>query len=303
MSAIYFLGKFSNEALMIELFLIGLLTTAYFGYLITKKRKYGVAKNMIPDHVVKAFLIELLSYSDGFKKQLFGENLQIDPSMVGKFQLQMAAAPAVSSTPSAGGADAAELHALKVQLGTSAQKIDELNKMIASLQSQNSTLQTQAADAAKSGGGAPASGDSKALLDKIQALETKLSEYSVIEDDLANLKRYMQENKMLKEKLAGSSGAPINLTPPAASAPAPVAAPAPAPVIPEPIVAAAPAPTPVEPTPAPVTTSAPSGASVQDPISPAPSTPAPEVAAAAPAAGGDKSDADLLNEFERMLNS
>ncbi len=316
MSAIYFLGKFSNEALLIELFLIGLITTAYFGYLISKKRKYGVAKNMIPDHVVKAFLIELLSYSEGFKKQLFGENLQIDPSMVGKFQLQVATAPVAAAGASAGTADAGELHALKVQLGTSAQKIDELNKMIAGLQSQNATLQTQATEAAKSGGATAGGGDNKALLDKINALETKLSEYSVIEDDLANLKRYMQENKALKEKLSGMGGNPADVTAAATAAPtpAPVAAaatpapaaaapaptpeptPTPAPVAAAPTPAPAPEPAAAAPTPAPepAKPSAPTGASVQDPQAPA----------AAPAAsGGDKSDADLLNEFERMLNS
>lgn len=299
MSAIYFLGKFSNEALMIELFLIGLITTAYFGYLIAKKRKYGVVKNMVPDHVVKAFLIDLLSYSEGFKKQLFGENMQIDPSLIGKFQLQVSATPTASAVSSAGGTDATELHALKMQLGISAQKIDELNKIIASLQSQNGTLQTQATDTSKAG--AVVSGDSKELLDKIQALEIKLSEYSVIEDDLANLKRYMQENKMLKEKLAGTGGAPIDIPTQSAPTPSPTPAaadPTPAPSTPEPAVAVAPAQTPAA-------ASAPTGASVKDTSSPTPtpSTPSPAVAAADPAVGGDKSDADLLNEFERMLNS
>ncbi len=240
---------------------------------------------MIPDHIVKAYLIEILSLSEGFKKQLFGESLKIDSSLLGTFQMQATPTLGTSDGPTItdGGIDTTELHALKAQLGQNVQKIDELNKIIAGLQHQNATLQSQPAAAA---------GDNKALLDKIQALESRLSEYSVIEDDLANLKRYMQENRQLKEQLTAKGITPIELSPtPTPAAPTPVAVP----------VAAAPEP-------APIPIAQPTGASVQDPtpipIPAAQSTPAaaPTPPAAVPLAG-EKSDADLLNEFERMLNS
>jgi hypothetical protein len=192
-------------------------------------------------------------------------------------------------------------------------------------------------------------------MDKIAKLESKLAEYEVIEDDLANLKRYHQENKLLRAQLeAAGKGHPVAAVAAepthAAAAPAQAtAAPTPA-AAPAPAAAAAPTPPPppaeaasplaaaeenlsqeqaaqsfeglvdkVEESLAKPAT--PAGASVVDPAAVAkaqtPAPPAqeaapkpPEAAPAAPAAeageappAAEKSDADLLNEFERMLSS
>ncbi len=354
MSLVYFLSKFSREAILIELFLIGCLAMAYFGFLLTKKRKYGIAKNNIPDNVVRAFLIEILSQTEGFKNQLFGENFKMPEGAAPKVNYA-AAAPTATASPAS---DNADLAALKGQLGGALLKQDELGKSITALTAVKADLEAKlnaalaaaaAAPKAAAGGGAP----DKALVDKVSKLEAKLAEYEVIEDDLANLKKYQQENKSLRDQIAAlNGGAPVAIAPAPVAAVAAVEAAAAEPTseppaadedaavadpfaqdtgiaTPEPEeVAAAPAESPIAaaeesvaaadasksfegfvdkveeslvPEPA-------SGASVQDPFAmpaaAAPPTPAPEAAPAAAApVEGQKSDADLLNEFERMLNS
>ncbi|MBI3543664.1 MAG: hypothetical protein HY075_10370, partial [Deltaproteobacteria bacterium] len=230
MSFLYWLSKFSQEAMLVELLLIACVTASYFGFLLIQKRRYGVAKKNIPDHVVRAFLVELLSFSEGFKNQLFGDEFKI---LAGK-GLSVPAEPTVAAS----GVDAGELAAIRAALATSTAKVGELTALIAALTKDKSGLEARlaAAPASSAGGGA----DPKALADandKIGKLESKLAEYEVIEDDLANLKKYQQENKQLRAQLEAGGKTP-NVAPPAAAAP--VAAPT-APAMPslEPAVSAA----------------------------------------------------------------
>lgn len=374
MSLVYWLSKFSQEAMLVELFLIGCIGVGYFGYLLIKKRRYGAAKNNIPDNVVRAFLIELISSAEGFRRQLFGElgkgGLNISPEANAQMQAQMGAffaqnagiaqASGLTSAPTPeafaaaaaaagiGGTNNADLSALKTQLATAVQKTDELNKTIAQLNAEKANLE-------KAGASAGAGDSSKQLTDlndKISKLESKLTEYEVIEDDLANLKKYQQENKQLKAQLeAMQKGAPVAAATPdiAAVVAAPVieavAAPtaeAAASAAPETPIEAAPAAATAAPEPSPIAVAeatvaetkatesfdtlvdkveeslapAPTGASASDPIveqqakttQPVADAPAALDAATANAAAPleakpEKTDADLLNEFERMLSS
>lgn len=370
MSFLYWLSKFSQEAMLVELFLIGCVGVGYFGYLLTKKRRYGAAKNNIPDNVVRAFLIELITSAEGFKAQLFGETggkLGANLTPEARAQLQAsagtmfsgatasvaqmaalanlnpadpqvaAAIAAAGGNPAAaavaGGAATGDVSALQNQLTAAAQKQEELTKTVAQLTNEKAELEKKVA-----AGGAAAGGDAGKQLaelnDKIAKLEAKLSEYEVIEDDLANLKKFQQENKQLKAQLAALQGGAA----PAAEAPAEAPAPAEAaPPTPAPAAEAAPAAAPAETSPlaaAEATVSetkaaesfdgivdkveeslaapAPAGASATDPaIAQKVTQPVADAGAALDAATADKpvepkpekSDADLLNEFERMLSS
>lgn len=351
MSFLYWLSKFSHEAMLVELFLISFITAMYFGYLLLHKRKYGAAKKNIPDHIVREFLAELISYCEGFKNQLFGE----------EFKILLNNAKNLGLTAHAGaGADAAEVSALKAALAQALAKQEELQKLLAALTKDKAAVDAKLA----AGASAPAAagGDPNALKelnDKIAKLESRLAEYEVIEDDLANLKKYQQENKQLRsqlEALQKGGAAPAPTPPPEAAAPpppAPAPEPTPAPAAqaappppPAPAAEAAPpSPPPPAPEPTPVAAAEesaaaaqaeanfdkmadkveeslpPAGASAVDPAAAAaaqtappstdvPPAPAPAgetlAAAAAPPAAepkGEKTDADLLNEFERMLSS
>ena len=207
MSAVYLLDKFSHEAIVIQLFLISVITMSYFGYLLLKKKKYGAAKKQIPDNVVRAYLMELISHAEGFKNQLFGTNFQIPtgkaPDLTASYAATATAAPANAGDAAAVTAAQGLVAELQKQLAASNAKQEEFAKTISQLSADKATLEAKAAQ-----GGAPAAGGapSKDALEKIAKLEAKLSEYEVIEDDLANLKKYQQENKQLRSQLAALQG-------------------------------------------------------------------------------------------------
>lgn len=352
MSLVYLLSKFSQEAMLVELLLLGLIGTSYFGYLLFKKRKYGVAKKQIPDHVVRAFLIDMMSRSEGFKNQLFGESFHIPTNVISEPHLHASAQAGAHAAPAmkiadgpAGKVDDAALQKLRAELQTSLSKGDELGKALAKIQDEKAALEAKLAQsgnapaaAAGGAGGADSSAELKEAQDKISKLEAKLTEYEVIEDDLANLKRYQQENKQLKAQMAaqqnGGGGAALAATPP----PAPVEPPPPPPPLAsdqpemietpiEEVAAAEPEPSALSAAEDAAATAgaekdladlagkveesltdapeAPLGASVNDPLPPPPAEEAaPEAAVAeAEAKPGDKTDADLLSEFEKMLSS
>ncbi len=331
MSLVHFLSKFSQEAIVLELFLISFITTCYFGYLLIQKRKYGAAKNNIPDNVVRAFLVEIISYCNGFKNQLFGQEFKIEGGLKQAFQ--------AVSAEYAVGASSQEIIQLKNQLVQAQAKQEEFNKSIAQLTAEKGSLTEKLAIAQKSGGGAASPEAAKELgetKEKIKKLEAKLFEYEVIEDDLANLKKYQQENKQLRAQLDALQGKGGTAVQAAASSSGPVFAPqAPEsvaaaeitpPATPQTQVAPA-APSPIAAAEASVQTAtaeahfeklvdkveesitAPAGASVKDPLAAASIAPAtsvdtpPPVAAASAQPKSEKSDEDLLSEFEKMLNT
>jgi hypothetical protein len=78
MTIAYFLSKFSNEALFIELFLIGCLSIALLIYFFFKRRRYSyeVAEDHIPDKAVRAFLTEMHTNVEHFKNQLYGSDFK-----------------------------------------------------------------------------------------------------------------------------------------------------------------------------------------------------------------------------------
>lgn len=111
----------------------------------------------------------------------------------------------------------------------------ESDKQIAALQAQLEQAQA-GAGAAAGGGGAGVSGQEKVAFEsKIRDLETRLSEYEIISEDIADLARFREENDKLRdenEKLKSeigflkSTGSGV-AAPPASSPPQPVVTPAP----------------------------------------------------------------------------
>ncbi len=236
------LSKFTDEAMAVELFLMGTLGLSLFGFYLFKRRRYGVAGKQIPDHVVKAFLYEILSLSEGFKRQLFG----LTPLEGGATSDAIASAAARAAAVGAGiHAESGDSSALKAQIGGLTVKNDELSKLVSTLTADKKALEDKLK--AAPGTAAPAAaavGDDSELKSKIANLEARLAEYEVIEDDLANLKRYQQENKQLKatiDMMKGGGSAPAaSPEPVAAAAPTPAPVPAPTPAVAAPTPAASP---------------------------------------------------------------
>ncbi len=205
-----------------------------------------------------------------------------------------ASAPAAAVTPEAAALAAAAAVDADTMLKIKSEN-EQRAKKIQELETQLKTAQ----DEMVKKGGASDPADKK----KIEELEKKLGEYAIIEDDIANLNLYKEENVRLKTELDRmKSAGPADAT---AVAPAPTAASAPAPVAAPPTPAPAPAPaaavaSAAEPTPAP----APVAAATPPPA--ATPTPAPAVAEATPAADAStpvaKIDSEkLLAEFDALV--
>jgi hypothetical protein len=314
MAFIHILSKFAEEAMALELFFIGLLGLSLFGFYLFRRRRYGVAGKQIPDHVVKAFLFEILSLSEGFKRQLFGQApLEGGPGITAEAMVAARAAAGAFAGPAAaqaGGNDAA----LQAQLAGLATKNDELTKLVQALTADKKSLEDKL-KAAAAAGTAPPAGDDSELKAKITNLEARLAEYEVIEDDLANLKRYQQENKQLKATIdmMKRGGTAV----PAAAAVAAAPAPAPTPIaqaeqaVGDAQAEAALAATAEEIIAPPATDGVADAAAItaaqtapaSSDTGPIPTpAPAPVVAKKDEAKEAPKSDSDLLSEFEKMLS-
>jgi hypothetical protein len=327
-------SRFTPEALLFESLLICGGVAVYCAFWVIRKRRLGSVEEHVPAGLVKQYLSELIQQAEGVRSQLFGlladhgvatpaspAGLQADQltELLKKIQIQntattpapQAAAPSVDDVVLQ-----QKLVVLEAKLHEQAQAMNGLTAEKNRLQAELEAAKVASQNAVP--GAAAPSGDSGELQKKIQMLEERLAEYSVIEDDLANLKKLQQENTQLRSLLNQNGNAD-------AAAAIPVAQ---AVTTPAPTAAAAPAATPIPATTeAPVTSPTANAAfeatvdqvekniaaptaqpAVAQPVSqPTAATPPPaaQPAVSTPAAGAatTKSDEDLLSEFEKMLQS
>lgn len=370
-SWIYLFSKFTQEALLFEALFIAFLCASYAAFWVLRKRKYGVLGPDTPAYAVKSYLNQLIGDAEVMRVQLFGllAGTGIDPAAMAALRASSGAGavtgastgatatapsgplPTISAAALAADPElATKLQAFESKMAEQAKAIETIT--VEKVRTESELIQLKA----NKGAGDPAApaADPK-LAEKIKALEAKLAEYSVIEDDLANLKRLQQENTQLKAQL---SGQPAGAAAPVAAAPAvaePIAPSQPTAAVSEAPLAAAETAAPVsveevgaaaaavaateaaiaeaaaapaaveasaaEPIAAPTADPAfeglvdqveqslappaaepPAGASVADPSAPAAESPL-AAASAAATAPTEKSDADLVAEFEKMLNS
>jgi len=296
---INYLDKYTTQIFVLQLGMLIILVAIILYVYFHNRKKYHNLKHQIPATVVKNYLDSIIQNSTALKSSLFrGGGLDVDPSSIPSVmpldQLQ-------TTTPvtGAGGDEAlrAEVARLQGQLAEKQNIISdleaknrELEGTVKAKQERIEELEKLLAEAQASAGDGGGEGDAamKAQLDEVTAerdkLKEDLSQYDIIEDDLADLKRLKQENKQLKDALAGAGGSiPEAAAEPAAEEPASASEPSPEAALeqdetPEPVVepeAEAPAEEPV------------AAAAEEEP--------------AAEEAGDDKSPEDLLSEFEKML--
>lgn len=305
--------------------------------MLVRKKKRESAE-WVPAALVRAYLDRVRYEERDIRIKLFGEDYGV---MAPTMQQFTASAQAPQQIIVNGGdpALARELEALRAQLLSADQRSLEFDRMMNALKAEKAALEQKLKDAPK-GTAAPAAGGNPeamvAVQKEVEDLKAKLQEYEVIEDDLANLKKFQKENDQLKQKIEQyEKGGGANLT----VVPGGKAAPETSTTVsgvtqkidtPVTVISggAAPAAEPAKVSPAPAANVAPaasaaeSNTNVLQPITPTfdSGTPAPaaspvaaapapaEPAAAAPAAAaGDKSakqkEEELLSEFEKMLAS
>ncbi len=203
-SWVYLFSKFTPEALLLEAFIIALLTCIYTAFWILRKRRLGSIKTQLPAGPVKIYLNALIAQAEQLRAQLFG---LISAHSQDSTTSSPIYSPQASSNVTPSSLNSEALSALEAKVSEQAQVIETLtaekNKLS---QTHSGKNDSSALNPSQKNSESP---EEKAILEeKIKDLENRLLEYSVIEDDLANLKRLQQENALLKNSLS-SQGIPL----------------------------------------------------------------------------------------------
>ncbi|MDC1175263.1 hypothetical protein OAT67_07695 [Bacteriovoracaceae bacterium] len=170
----------------VTVFFITLLV-AYWWY---NRKKFHQLSHQIPASVVKNYLDSIITNSNALKSSLFrGGGLDLGegtPSV-------MPASELPKGNVSMGGASSeelsqknAEIARLKATVLEKDKTIEELERMLAAARDSN-------------GGGDD--GDVAAITKERDELKERLQEYEVIEEDLANIKKFQQENEQLRKTI------------------------------------------------------------------------------------------------------
>ena len=295
------LTQFTDETISISLAVLVVVFAALVAYWFYNRRKFHQLSHQIPASVVKNYLDSIIANSTALKSSLFrGGGLELGegvPSIIPTSDLPSGGV-AVGGNSEELAQKNAEIANLKSLIGQKDATIAELEKMLEAaragngggvseeefgvVKSENDSLKAQleeanaALEAAKAAGGGGGGDDAlQAQVDQISKerdeLKERLMEYEIIEEDLANLKKFQQENEQLKKTIAElKGGAPAD----------------------EPAVEEAPAPEP------PPETTAEENPAADDSATEAAAEENPEVP---DNEGEQKSAAELLSEFEKML--
>jgi hypothetical protein len=233
-SFLYLYSKFTEEFLLLSAAVLFGLLAVYCYQWVIKKRRLGAARSEIPATVVKVYLNQLINEAQFVRTQLFG---LMNGSPLATDPMSLLRAPALSPAPvssaaapgaigdllpppgSAVPSDLEErLKALQKQLSEKESIVVNINVEKTKLLEEIENLR-QNQKAMQSAGSSGAG--SEELARRVKDLEARLEEYSLFEDDLANLKRLQQENQQLRKKL-DTMGSDLGI--PSDPAPAPVVA-------------------------------------------------------------------------------
>ncbi|MGZ3652509.1 MAG: hypothetical protein ACXWR1_11660 [Bdellovibrionota bacterium] len=307
-----FLSKFSDELLSAQIAVLSFAMALGIYWMLIRKKKRETAE-WVPAALVRAYLDRMHADERETRIRLFGESSVAPQAGMPLTQMLSGAGQTVTQTViTQDPALLKEVEALRGQLATADSRAMEFDRTMNGLRAEKSVLEQKVKDALAAAAAAPAGAGAPnpAVAKELEDLKEKLREYEVIEDDLANLKKFQKENEQLKARISaleggapaltvvpgGATAAPVTttvanttqkietpVTVVAAAKPAP-AAPAPAPV------AAAPEPAPAAPAPE-------SNTNVLAPVNPA------AEAAPAEAKSSKQKEEELLSEFEKMLAS
>jgi hypothetical protein len=187
-------SQFTPEALLIEALLIFLLMCCYIAFWILKKRRFGSAKTVLPSGPVQTYLNQLIGQAEHLRIQLFGLSGIQQP-------LPLPQGSGMGSDMGSGTESANRILLLESQLKDQVKSLETLTAEKLQIQKELTLAQEKTAATSGTNTTPSSSPEYQELQKKVGDLEGRLSEYSVIEDDLANLKRLQQENAQLKIEL------------------------------------------------------------------------------------------------------
>jgi hypothetical protein len=315
------LEQFTNETVNISLTVLLFLSFVLIAYWYYNRRKFHQLRHQIPASVVKNYLDSIIANSNALKSSLFrGGGLELGegvPSILPTTDLPLGGVSSSSDQSEELAQKNAEIANLKAIVNQKNVTIAELEKMLASakansgavgmsdeesdiLKNEISTLKGQLEEANNLLENANSnSGGDEEIIKERDELKERLMEYEIIEEDLANLKRYQQENEELKktiESLKSSEESPAMTTEAVVEEPAAEVAEAE-----EPVAEIAEAEEPVAEAEEPVAEPAAEAVAAAEPVE----DKTPEATGEEPAVpqneGEQKSAEELLSEFEKML--
>ncbi len=230
------LTQFTDETISIFIAVLVVVFSVLVAYWYYNRRKFHQLSHQIPASVVKNYLDSIIANSNALKSSLFrGGGLEVGEGIPAIFPTSELPTGGVSL----GGASSeelaqknAEIANLKSFLSQKDATIAELERMLEAARSSSgggispeeydivrsevSSLKNQleeannALDEARSSGGGGGDDETAAKLEQVSnerdELKERLMEYEIIEEDLANLKKYQQENEQLKKQLEALKG-------------------------------------------------------------------------------------------------
>lgn len=249
------LTQFTDETISISLTVLVVVFGVLIAYWFYNRRKFHQLGHQIPASVVKNYLDSIIANSTALKSSLFrGGGLDLGegvPSIISTSELP-AGGVAVNNNSEELASKNAEISSLRSMLNQKDMTIAELEKMLEAARASSGggvseeevkvykdeieSLKKQLEEANQKAANA-ANNDNSELMSQLESvtserdeLRERLMEYEIIEEDLANLKEFQQENEQLKktiEELKGG-GAPVEEAP---AEPAPEPTPEPPPEV------------------------------------------------------------------------
>ena len=220
------LTKFTDETITVFSLLLLVTMVGIIIYWFYNRKKFHQLSHEIPASVVKNYLDSIIQNSNSLKSSLFrGGGLDIGngiPSVVAVGDLPSSMSIGLGSGGEEVTQKNAEIAALNQRLTDRQRQITDLERTIQELsagkglgaetellkkdlsQSQQKVrdLESQLAEAmTRAGGDAGLQKELASVTSERNEIRERLKEYSIIEEDLANLKRLQQENDQLKAEL------------------------------------------------------------------------------------------------------
>ena len=217
------LTKFTDEALIITGLVMVLVFVMLILYWLYNRRRFNQLRHQIPARVMKNYLDSIIENSTALKSSL----MRGEDGVPSVMSLKDLPANASNSKDSSGDLESknAEISSLRSQIQDKDKHIRDLEKNLESASSGDSSQQDQSGliqalrdeidelkkklaekeKQAESVASSEEEGDPllQEELDKVSKerdeLKERLQEYEIIEEDLANLKRFQQENEELKK--------------------------------------------------------------------------------------------------------
>ena len=188
------LTKFTDETITVFSTLLLITMVGIIAYWFYNRKKFHQLSHEIPASVVKNYLDSIIQNSNSLKSSLFrGGGLDMGngiPSVAIVANLPSSTSVMVDSSSEEVNQKNAEIASLSLKLNDRSKQISDLEKRMREL------------EAEKSGGDPNLQREYTLANNERNDLRERLKEYEIIEEDLANLKRFRQENDQLKAEVA-----------------------------------------------------------------------------------------------------